>query len=149
MGILDAQPEEAQSKTLPFVLIGLVSLCLLGVITWFLVRYNPEKKTVREFMGAVIDGDTQRAYQIWKPQGSYTIKDFTDDWGPNGYYGPVKSFRIKSAEGAKNSAAVIVVVDVSPFAPFPDENDAVEQNKTKELHLWVARTDQSISFPPF
>jgi hypothetical protein len=149
MGILDAQPEEAQSKTLPFVLSGLVALCLIGLISWFVVRYNPEKKTVREFMGALIAGDTQRAYQIWKPQGSYTLQDFNDDWGPNGYYGPVKSFRIKGAETEKNSTAVIISVDVSPFAPFPDENDAVQQNKTKELHLWVERKDQSITFPPF
>jgi hypothetical protein len=149
MGILDAQPEEAQSKTLPFVLIGLVALCLIGVLTWFLVRYNPEKKTVREFMGAVIAGDMQHAYHIWKPQGSYAFKDFMDDWGPSGYYGPVKSYRIKSAGAEKRSTAIVIVVDVSPFAPFPDDGDDVEQNKTKEVHLWVERTDQSISFPPF
>ena len=53
-------------------------------------------------MSTVSQGDLQKAYQIWQPSQSYSFKDFTEDWGPGGYYGPVKSYRIGRPEHVKD-----------------------------------------------
>jgi hypothetical protein len=43
---------------------------------------------------------------------------------------------------------VIVTVEVSPYSPFPANNDEAKQNKTKEVRLWVQFKDQSLGFAP-
>jgi hypothetical protein len=48
----------------------------------------------------------------------------------------------------KNGSGLVVVMDVSPFSPYPERDDAVKQNKTQEARLWVEFSDQSLSFPP-
>ena len=40
-----------------------------------------------------------------------------------------------------------VLVQVSPYQPFPDKEDFVKQAKTKEVRLRVEYQDQSIGFP--
>jgi hypothetical protein len=77
------------------------------------------------------------------------MKDFVDDWGPNGYYGPIQSFHVAKTEHLRGGSGVEIKIRLSPYKPFPDDNDAVKQSKTKEVTLWVQFNDQSISFPPF
>ncbi len=114
---------------------------------WYPFVYYPEVKTASRFMDAVVAGDMQRAYQLWKPSPSYSFKDFMDDWGPDGYYGPVKSYRVGRPEHIKNGSGADIPVAVSPYQPFPADGDAAKQTKTKEVELWVEFKDQSISFP--
>ena len=80
------------------------------------------------------------------------MKDFLDDWGPDGYYGPVKSFHIENAEeekrGTEKASGVNITVEVSPYAPFPPDNDVAKQTKTKEVRLRVEYKDQSVGFAP-
>ncbi len=98
-------------------------------------------------MDAVVAQDYQHAFQIWKAHGSYTFQDFMADWGLDGYYGPVKSYRIESAAQPPNGGSgVVVVVEVSPFQPFPDSTDP-HSSRNREIRLWVERSDQSLSFP--
>ena len=56
-------------------------------------------------MNAVVAGDTQQAYQIWHPHPSFTYQDFIGFWGPNGYYSPIKSYRIEKRRSAAPRAA--------------------------------------------
>jgi len=114
---------------------------------WWVLRYHTEKVTIHHFLSAVAAGDLQRAYQIWKPAPSYSFKDFQDDWGPNGYYGPVKSFNVKDTDHPSQCSCVDVIVQVSPYQPFPDKDDFVKQAKTKEFKIRVEYRDQSMSFP--
>jgi len=114
---------------------------------WWVLRYHTEKVTIHHFLSAVAAGDLQRAYQIWKPAPSYSFKDFQDDWGPNGYYGPVKSFNVKDTDHPSQCSCVDVIVQVSPYQPFPEKDDFVKQAKTKEFKIRVEYGDQSMSFP--
>ncbi len=149
MGILDAQQEAPQSNTFRYVITGFVFIVIATTGIWFLLRFHPEKVTVKHFIDALVAGNMQQAYQLWKPSPSYAFKDFLDDWGPKGYYGPVLSYRVKDASHPRNSSKeVIVIVDVSPYSPFPPDDDLVKQSKTREVTLWVTRSDQSLSFPP-
>jgi hypothetical protein len=139
------KPEK--SRVLPFTIAALV---LVGAaVLWFSFRYYPEKKAAELFLDALVVGDTSKAYELWKPSESYLMKDFLADWGPTGYFGPVKSYKILGAKAPKGSKSIAVNVAISPFSPFPDANDAEKSAKTRVVPLWVTPSDKSLSFPPF
>jgi len=142
------QTEQHSSKLRRYVIMVLVFIALVAGASWYLLRYYHEKDTVRHFLNEVSAGNMQQAYKIWKPTGSYSFKDFLQDWGPNGYYGPVRSYHIERATRRSNSNAVDVIVEVSPEKQFPSGSDASEQNQVKEVDLGVRLSDQSLSFPP-
>ena len=150
MGLLDAS-EEPKSKLLRYSVtaVALVILLVFGFwYSWYLFFFMPERHTVEHFMNAVIDGNLQMAYEIWKPHGnSYSFQDFTSDWGAKGYYSPLKSYRIETAEQPNQGSGVIVVVEISPYKPFPATNDP-NSGRNREVSIWVERSDQSLSFPP-
>lgn len=149
MSLLDSTGEEPRSKLRRYAISGLALVLLLALSVWYLFRFYPEKQAVERFFDALAAGDTQRAYQLWKPQASYSYKDFLEDWGPSGYYGPVKSYRIETALSPQGGGSgVIVVVEVSPDQPFPAESDVAKQRRTKEVRIWVERSDKSLGFPP-
>jgi hypothetical protein len=148
MGLLDTKPEEPHSKRLRYAVSAVALALLLAFGLWYLLRFSAEEHTVEHFMEAVVGGNFQQAYQIWKPHGSsYTYQDFLGDFGAKGYYGPIQSYRIESAASPKNSNAVSIVVEISPFRPFPANSDP-KSGRNKEIMLWVDRSDQSLSFPP-
>lgn len=149
MGILDSGPEEPKSRLRRYILtlVALVLLLIFGL--WYTFRFFPEKRAAQRFLDAIAAGDTAHAYELWKPAATYTMKDFLDDWGPTGYYGPVKSYHIESVVAPeKGGSGVIVVVELSPLAPFPEDNDASKTRRLKEVRIWVESKDKSLSFPP-
>jgi hypothetical protein len=148
VSLLEPPSEEPRSKLRRYVISGLAFVLLLALGLWYVFRFYGERRTVEHFLDALVAGDTQWAYQIWKPQGSYSYQDFLDDWGPSGYYGPVKSYHIETAQKPKGGSGVIVVVELSPYQPFPADNDAVKNRHTREVHIWVEQSDKSLGFPP-
>jgi hypothetical protein len=137
-------PNKARAMT-----ITLVALIFVGaVILYFTFRYYPEKKAVENFFDALVAGDTTQAYKLWKPGENYLLNDFLADWGPTGYYGPVKSYRITKASAPRGGNAVGVTIEVSPFSPMPDASDAEKSRKTHVMSIWVLSSDKSFSFPP-
>ncbi len=141
--------EEPKSKTLRYTVTGVALVILLAFGTWyFFLRFISEEHTTEHFMDAVVAGNFEQAYQIWKPQGNgYTYQDFLQDWGKQGFYGPIESYRIESTNLLKDANGVTVVVEISPFRPFPANNDP-QSGRNREVRLFVARSDQSLSFPP-
>lgn len=129
-----------------FTITALVFVIL--VVLFFTFRYYPEKRAAQHFFDALVAGNTDLAYQLWKPGPSYTMKDFLADWGPQGYYGPVKSYNILRANSPLGANAVAVRVAISPFSPMPDASDAEKSRKTKVVSIWVLISDKSLSFPP-
>jgi hypothetical protein len=137
------------SKKVRYTITGIALVILAAIAVWFFfLRFATERRTTTLFLDAVVAGNYQRAYQIWHPEPSYSYNDFLQDWGTNGYYGPVRSFRITKADQPKDASGVIVEVELSPFQPFPNDNEVVKNRQTKEVRLWVERRDQSISFAP-
>jgi hypothetical protein len=152
VGIFDSTEEHPPAKIRRYIITGLAFVLLVAGGCWYLLRYHTEKNTVRLFLDTVAAGKMEEALRIWKPSPTYSFKDFLEDWGPDGYYGPVKSYHFESAgvlkRGPEPPSGVIITVEVSPYSPFPDIHDAAKQSKTKEVRLWVEFKDQSISFPP-
>ena len=156
MGLLDSGAEEPHSKLLRYIISGVALVVLLAIGSWFLFRYTTEKHTVERFLDTVVAGNMQQAYQIWHPHPTYKYADFVGDWGAMGYYGPILSYHVVGATeppshgggGVDEVSGVIVTVEISPYAPFPDSSDP-KSNRTREVKIWVERSDQSLSFPPF
>jgi hypothetical protein len=149
VGLLDATEEHPPSKLRRYLITILVFVLLGGGGLWWMLRYHAEKVAVYHFLSAVVAGDMQKAYGMWSPSESYSLKDFEGDWGADGYYGPVKSFNVTGTyRPPSGSSGVVVIVDVSPYAPFPDKDDAVKQSKSKRVRLWVQFSNHSVQFPP-
>ncbi len=147
MTLLDApaaKPEK--SRVIPFTVSAIV---LVGfVVLFFVFRYYPEKRAAEHFFDALVAGDTNQAYALWKPSSSYEMKDFLADWGPNGYYGPVKSYRVGRAKALTGASGVSITILVSPYSPMPEPSDVEKSRKTKTVSIWVEKGDKSFSFPP-
>jgi hypothetical protein len=149
MGLLDAGAEEPKSKALRYVISGVALALFLALGAWYFLRYTTEKHTVERFMNAIATGNTQLAYQIWHPHPNFSYQDFLSFWGPNGYYSPIKTYRIESAEvPPKGGSGVVVTVEISGYDPFPKPEETVKSAQDREVQLWVERSDQSLSFPP-
>lgn len=138
---------QKKSRALAFTVAACVIIAIIAV--WFVLRFYPEKRAAEEFFNAVVANDMTRAYQLWKPSPSYRMQDFVADWGPTGYYGPVKSYEIMKAKSpAGTTTSVEIRVAISPFSPMPNANDAEKSQKTKVVTVWIDSKDKSFSFPP-
>jgi hypothetical protein len=147
MTLLDAPAENPQkSRAMAFTVAALAFVAI--VLLYFGFRYYPEKRAAEHFFDALVAGDTGTAYQLWKPGTSYGMKDFMADWGPEGYYGPVKSYKILKVNSPVGANAIAVRVALSPFSPMPDISDAEKSRKTRVLSVWVLTADKAFSFPP-
>ena len=149
MGLFDSTEEHPPSKVLRYIITGVVFVGLIAGFIAYQLRFHTEERTLRHFMDAVVAGKMDEAYRIWKPSETYSFKDFLEDWGPEGYYGPIKSYHLEHIEKNKpNASGVVATIELSPYQPFPDDHDAAKQSKTKEVRLWVEFKDQSLGFPP-
>jgi hypothetical protein len=152
VAIFDSTDEHPPAKIRRYIISSLVFLLLLFLAYRHLMRYHTEKNTIRQFMNLIVAGNMEQAYRMCNPSPAYSLKDFLDDWGPDGYYGPVKSYHIESAEevkrGTEPASGVNITVEVSPYAPFPSNDDAAKQSKTREARLRVEYKDQSVGFAP-
>jgi hypothetical protein len=146
MSLIDPPADKPdKSRALAFTIAALAVVAIVAL--WFTFRYYPEKKAAERFFDALIAGDTAKAYQLWKPSPSYAMKDFLADWGPEGYYGPVKSYKVIRAKAPSSSNAVAVSVEVSPFSSIPDLSDTEKSRKTRVVEIWVLAADKSLTFP--
>jgi hypothetical protein len=141
-------PAETTNKSRVMIFTVVTVVFAVALILFLTFRYYPEKKAADNFFEALEAGHTDRAYQLWKPSESYAQKDFLADWGPEGYYGSVKSHKILSAKSPKGSSAVAVTVQISPYSPMPAASDAEKSRKTRVVSVWVMPWDKSFSFPP-
>jgi len=147
MTLFDAPAAKThKSRVIPFTVSAIVLVAF--VVLFFVFRYYPEKRAAENFFDALVAGDTNKAYAIWKPTAGYEMKDFLADWGPKGYWGPVKSYRIGRAKVLTGASGVSITITVSPYSPMPDPTDLEKSRKTKTVSLWVEKSDKSFSFPP-
>src|SRR5437879_9029955 len=146
MTLLDPPADKpAKSRAMAFTV---AALTLVAIVTlWYTFRYYPEEKAAEHFFDALVAGDTAKAYQLWKPGQSYAMKDFLADWGPQGYYGPVKRYKVIHAKAPGGSNAISVSVEISPFSPMPETCDAEKSRKTAGREIWVVAADTSCSLP--
>ena len=145
-------PADVHKKSRAMIFTMTVAFAVAIIAIWFWLRFYPEKKATEQFFNAVVAGDMNTAYRLWKPGpgSSYKFQDFVADWGPTGYYGPVKSYSILKTKSPDGSATSVEVrVAISPFSPLPVASAEPEKSqKTKVVNVWVDTKDKSFSFPP-
>src|ERR1700740_2209514 len=104
-------PVETSSKRRHLKFIAGALVLLAAGVLYLTFRFYPEQRAVQRLFDALVAADTKTAYQLWKPQPSYRFQDFLTDFGPYGYYGPVKSYKIikiSEPRGSRNNVAVEV-----------------------------------------
>ncbi len=142
-------PIETSNKSRPLKFVAGALVILAAAVLYFAFRYYPEQRAAQRFFNALVAGDSNTAYKLWKAAPSYRSQDFLTDWGPYGYYGPVKSYKIikiSTPEDSRNS--VVVEIAVSPFSPMPEATDAEKSRRTRVVTVWMNTEDKSFSFPP-
>jgi hypothetical protein len=147
MTLFDPPADQSHKSRAMVFTIGALALVVV-VLLYFAFRYYPERRAAEHFFDALVAGDTDTAYRLWKPGPSYGMKDFMADWGPQGYYGPVKSYKILKVNAPPKANAIAVRVAISPFSPLPDAGDAEKSRNTRVVSIWVLTKDKSLSFPP-
>jgi hypothetical protein len=152
VALFDGTAEHPPSKALRYLITTLVFIALIAGASWYLLRFHSELQTTRHFLDYVVAGKMEDAYKMTKPTPSYSLKDFLDDWGPEGYYGPVKSYHLEHAEerkqGPEPPSGVVITIELSPYDVFPASSDAAKQSKTKEVRLQIEYKDESVGFAP-
>jgi hypothetical protein len=150
MSLLEPPPDTSR-KSRPLA-ITVVALALVAIVSlWWIFRFYPEKLAAEHFFDAVVAGDMDKAYELWKPGPSYKKDDFLADWGPNGYYGGVRSYKIIREDSPRGSNAVQIAVAISAFSPMPSPTDpaqAEQSHKTRVVAVWIVSKDKSFTFPP-
>jgi hypothetical protein len=146
VGLFDGGEEHPHSKIRRYIITAVAFVVVVALFCWWNLRFHHQEKLVESFLNDVAAGNLQPAFAMWGHSDDYTYKDFLDDWGDSGYYGPVKSFHI---DGIKDrGSGVVVVVELSPFAPFPGDRDIEKHSKTKEARLWVQFKENTVTEAP-
>src|SRR5262245_36851920 len=90
--------------------IALVLIFLSGVLYKF-ANYKEERR-VRQFMEVIQSGQYDSAYRQWDADGRYTMNDFLQDWGKDGYYTKgMHNARVVDSNGKGGGVVVYVGID--------------------------------------
>jgi hypothetical protein len=106
----------------PFA-IAVVLIFLSGMIYKF-ANFR-EERAVRQFMGQIENAQYDAAYQLWDNTGRYSMKEFLQDWGKDGYYTKnMHQSRVVDSNGKGGSVVVYVGIDSLkyPVALFVDKD---------------------------
>lgn len=91
------------------VTIALVLIFISGLAYKF-ANFREERR-VRQFIQEVESGQYDVAYREWDSDGRYTMNDFIQDWGKEGYYTKgMHTARVIDSNG--RGSAVVVYVDI-------------------------------------
>ncbi len=92
------------------VAIALVLIFISGMAYKF-ANFR-EERSVRRFIAAIENGQYDVAYQNWDADGRYTVKDFLQDWGKDGYYTKgMHDARVVDSNGKGGSVVVYLGID--------------------------------------
>jgi len=143
MTLMDAQQyDEARARRRQRVIIAIViAVFCLAWIAYHL-RNHPERHAADQFFAALQRGDVEGAYALWMkdpdwkqhPQNyaQYSFGDFSQDWGPSGEWGIIKSHHVDCS--LSSGSGVIVQVTVN--------------DRSKRAYVWVDKGDKKFHFPP-
>ncbi len=128
MTLLDATPPKPPLRIGRYILIALVVI-MVGGAGYFVFRNFPEERAISRFLTTLEQGNYQEAYRLWQPSGTYTYADFLHDWGEQGDFGKIRTFKILGSR-AKGAVTVVVTVTINDQEP---PRDLLVDRKTKGL----------------
>ncbi len=104
------------------VAIALVLIFVSGLLYKF-ANYREERR-VRQFLQIIESGQFDQAYREWDAGSHYTLNDFLQDWGKEGYYTKgMHQANVVDSNGRGSSVIVYVGIDSlkSPVALLVDK----------------------------
>jgi hypothetical protein len=140
---MDAQQyDEARDRRRRNLIIAIVIAALILAWIGYHLRDYPERHNVAEFFSALQHGDVEHAYSIWlqdpnwkqHPQkySNWTLGEFSQEWGPSGDWGIIKSYKVDCSYAT--GSGVIVQVTVN--------------GRSEHAYLWVEKSDKSLHDSP-
>ena len=109
-------------------------LMMVSTASYILLRNLPEERAVSHFVTMLEQGNYREAYRLWQPSSEYTYTDFLHDWGDNGSYGKIQTFKILGSQ-SKGGSTVVVALTIN--------------NEQPALKLAVDRNSNGLAFSPF
>ena len=155
MTLFEAKPyDAARARKRRMQILGIVvAVLIVGFIAWHF-RHWSEEHQVDKFFTALEQQNFEKAYGVWMndpdwkqhPQryARYPFGEFMKDWGPGGEWGIIKSHTIDgtavpqggNAGAFVSPSGVVVVVTVN-------------QRVGQKAHIWVEKSDKTLSFSPY
>jgi hypothetical protein len=90
--------------------IALVLIFVSGIAYKF-ANYREERR-IRQFVGAIEKEQYDAAYREWDADGRYTMNDFLQDWGKEGYYTKgMHEARVIDSNGRGGAVVVYLAID--------------------------------------
>ena len=150
MSLLDAKEYDPRprQRMVRLILIAVV-VVIVGIIAWFIFRYQPEKNVVEKFFKEIEAKNFEQAYGIYKADPDwkqhpdkypeFTYNQFLLVWGPSGDYGIITSHKIDCAtepkkRGFASPSGVIVVVNINNRTDPRDNVSLWVEKKTKTIN---------------
>jgi hypothetical protein len=128
MTLFDATPPKPPRKIGRYILIAL-AVIIIGAVCYIAFRNFREERAVSNFLTTLKQGNYREAYRLWQPSSTYTYQDFLHDWGENGDFGKIRTFKILGSQ-SKGAQTVIVIVTINDEEP---PREIVVDRKTKGL----------------
>jgi hypothetical protein len=143
MTLMDAQQyDEARDRRRTNLIIVVVIVALVLAWVAYHLRDYPERHAADKFFAALEKGDVEGAYALWmkdpdwkqhaQKYSNYTFGDFSQDWGPAGQWGIIKSYKVDCSY----SSASGVIVEVTP------------NQRAEHADVWVDKSDRTLHFSP-
>ena len=137
MTLLNSTPfDKARARRRRNLVLGAIAILIVVIAVYAYWPYYMARRTVNQFMTAVVHKNFQMAYAIWKPDPkSYPMDYFMQDWGPGSRWGIIKSYNILDVLQPPGGHASGLVVIVRINGIHEDERLWVE-NKTHEMSFY-------------
>jgi hypothetical protein len=103
--------------------IALILIFISGIVYQF-ANFR-EERSVKQFMTAIEGAQYDAAYQLWDGGGRYTMKEFLQDWGKDGYYTKgMHEAKVVDSNGQGSAVVVYIGIDSlkSPLALRVDKD---------------------------
>jgi hypothetical protein len=143
MTLMDAkQYDEAPARRRRNLIIAAIFAGL--ILAWIVYHFRdyPERRTVDKLFTTLQQQNLESAFAIWyqDPQwkqhpekySKYGFGDFSQDWGPSGEWGIIKSYSVDCSYSA--GSGVIVQVTIN--------------HRSEHAFVWVEKSDKSVHFSP-
>jgi hypothetical protein len=118
--------EEAHSRLVKRLVLGLMGVVILGIAAYFYFQDFKEERLAKQFVGELNARQFDAAYRTWGCTDAQRCRDydyrrFLDDWGPQKGNG---DWKVKGVEGCQTGAIVLVAAGSTEATPIWVENNA-------------------------
>ncbi len=146
--------EEKRGKLIRGILIGVVTVLVIGAVSYLGLRNYSENSVIRKFVATLQQKDYKQAYAMWgcteaTPCRDYSFEKFMEDWGPNSPNADASHARIEHPKLNPGAIGWIRNVLGIQYSCKDGVIYHVTMGKGQPILLYVLRSDKTIGFAPW